>query len=36
MMAEAIDGYLAVSTSPSGTTMAVGVPSGAAVLEEAR
>lgn len=35
MMAEAIDGYLAVSTGPSGTTMAVGVPAGAAVLEHA-
>lgn len=35
MMAEAIDGYLAVSTGSSGTTMAVGVPAGAAVLEPA-
>ena len=35
MMADAIDGYLAVSTGTSGTTMAVGVPAGAAVLEHA-
>lgn len=34
MMADAIDGYLAVSTSGSGTTIAVGVPAGVGVLEE--
>lgn len=35
MMADAIDGYLAVSTGSGGTTIAVGVPAGAAVLEHA-
>lgn len=34
MMADAIDGYLAVSTSGGGTTIAIGVPAGVGVLEE--
>lgn len=36
VMADAIEGHVAVSTGPSGTTMAVGVPAGARVFEEAR
>lgn len=36
LMAEAIDGSLAVSTGSGGTTMAVGVPAGAGVLEQVR
>ncbi|MEX2278866.1 MAG: HAMP domain-containing sensor histidine kinase [Acidimicrobiia bacterium] len=36
MIAAAIDGYLAVSTASGGTTIAVGVPAAAAVLEDAR
>lgn len=34
MMAEAIDGHLAVSTSSSGTTIAIGVPAGVGILQE--
>jgi len=35
MMVEALEGHLAVSTGPNGTTMAVGIPAGVGVLEEA-